>query len=165
MNQRIEYLRSCLSEKEELLAQLLLILAEEQSCITGHDVNGVESNRQRKLQLLDHLEKKTSECRLALQSAADEMNIASPPRLSLIIPALKTPLRDSLLKLQQRILELGDSVVRNNLRNRDLLYGSLKAVKSSLEFFSGGQGKSGTYGNTGRMAPGMPGGRLLHGEI
>ncbi|MEA5114691.1 MAG: flagellar export chaperone FlgN [Geobacteraceae bacterium] len=165
MSERIEHLKSCLAEKEELLEQLLLVLGEEQSCITGHDVNGIESNRQRKLQLLDHLGAKTSECRMALQSAAEELNITAPPKLSLIIAVLKTPLRDSFVKIQQKILQLGDSVVRNNRRNRDLLYGSLKAVKSSLEFFNGSQAKSCTYCDTGRMASGMTGGRLLHGEI
>ncbi len=165
MSERIEHLSSCLTEKEELLKQLLLVLGEEQGCITGHDVDGIESSRNRKLQLLGRLESKTSECRMALQSAADELNIASQPKLSMVIASLKSPLRDRFVSMQQKILQLGDSVVSDNRRNRDLLYGSLKAVKSSLEFFNGSQAKSFTYGNTGRMAPGMTGGRLLHGEI
>jgi len=165
MSERIEHLSSCLTEKGELLEQLLLVLGDEQSCITGHDVNGIESSRHRKLQLLDRLEAKTSECRMALESAADELNIASQPKLSTIIASLKSPLRDRFVRMQQRILQLGDSVARDNRRNRDLLYGSLKAVKSSLEYFNGSQAKSFTYGNTGRMAPGMSGGRLLHGEV
>lgn len=165
MSARIEHLKNCLSGKEALLEQLLLILEDEQSCITGHDVDGVESTCQRKLRLFDLLDGKTRECRLALQYAADELKISSEPRLSLIISALETPASDNLMRMQQRILQLGDAVDRSNRQNRDLLYGSLKAVISSLEYFSGNQLKSSTYGNTGRMTPGTTGGRLLHGEI
>lgn len=165
MNDRIECLKSRLCEKEELLEQMLLLLGEEQACIAGHDIEGIEFNRQRKLLLLDRLASKTSECKSALQSVAAELLISSPLKLSTVIAALQAPMRECLASMQQTLLQLGDAVIRSNRRNRDLLFGSLKAINSSLEFFNGSQGKSCTYGDTGRMAPSIVGGRLLSGEI
>jgi len=165
MNGHVEQLKNSLSEKADLLQQLRLLLGEEQVCITDHDMDGIESSRQRKLLLLDQLANKTAECRTALESLADELKIASPVRFSSVIAGLAMPLSGHLATMQQRMLQLVDSVVCSNRRNRDLLYGSLKAVNSSLEFFNGSQVKNCTYGDTGRMSPGIAGGRLLHGEI
>jgi flagellar biosynthesis/type III secretory pathway chaperone len=165
MNGHIEQLNNSLSEKAELLEKLRLLLGEEQHCIRNHDRDGIESIRQIKLLLLDQLAGKTTECRTALESLADELKLPAPVRISSVIAGLAMPLSGHLAAMQQRMLQLVDSVVCSNRRNRDLLYGSLKAVNSSLEFFNGNQGKNCTYGDTGRLSPGIAGGRLVHGEI
>lgn len=165
MNGHIQQLNNCLAEKADLLEQLRLLLGEEQGCITALDMDGIESSRQGKLLLLDQLAGKTTECRTALESLADELKISSPVSFSTVIAGLTMPLSGHLATMQQRMLQLVDSVVCSNRRNRDLLYGSLKAVNSSLEFFNGSQGKNCTYGDSGRMSPGISGGRLVHGEI
>lgn len=166
MTDRIDTLIRCLKDKESLLEKLVLLLDEEREHIVDLDMQGLETKRVSKLEVIDQLEQCKSSCRKALEDAALGLKAAMPVNLSAVIAVAPGSRRDVLLKAQRRLFELADLLNRSNRFNRDLLYGSLSTVNRSLAFINKRMGRGvSTYSNAGSVVTGTAGGRLVSGEI
>jgi flagellar biosynthesis/type III secretory pathway chaperone len=166
MNDTIEYLAARLSEKEEILEKLVLLLDRERSRIIEVDAVGIEAERENKLNLIKRLGEAKIVCKKALEDALSEAGLQPDATLSTLVAAVD-PLRGAALsKIRKRLIELVDALNRSNRCNRDLLYGSLRMVNRSLEFYNHSLGRTtATYSGAGCVVSPVPGGRLVSGEI
>jgi flagellar biosynthesis/type III secretory pathway chaperone len=165
MSDKIDRLAACLSVKEEILESLVLLLDRERERIVQVDAAGIEEERGNKMDLIERLGQAKVDCKKALQEAV--LGAGLPPDATLsTLAATVEPCRGAALSAtRKRLVELIDALNRSNRCNRDLLYGSLRMVNRSLEFYNNSLGGAKTYSGAGRMVQGISGGRLVSGEI
>jgi flagellar biosynthesis/type III secretory pathway chaperone len=156
---------SALSSKSTALEELIALLQDEQRSIIEIDLAGLESLDARKRELLTSMGRNNAECRLLLKAAAEELKIEKTESLSPLISKVAPPLRDTLKGLQSRLLELGDTLNKILDFNRELLEGSLRHVRESMEFLNSFFTRRSTYGEAGGMLQSSNGVRLVCKEI
>lgn len=165
MKNSLDHLAACLSEKEEILEKLVLLLDRERSRIVELDTVGIEEERENKLSLVERLGQAKISCKKSLEEASGELGLPRDATLSVLVGAIDPSRRAGLSESRKRLVELIDALNRSNRCNRDLLRGSLRMVTRSLEFYNNTLGTAKTYSGAGRMVTGLPGGRLVSGEI
>jgi flagellar biosynthesis/type III secretory pathway chaperone len=165
MKNTLDHLAACLSEKEEILEKLVLLLDRERSRIVELDSVGIEDERENKLCLVERLGQAKSACKKSLEEASQELGLPRDASLSVLVATLDPSRREALSESRKRLVELIDALNRSNRCTSDLLRGSLRMVTRSLEFYNNILGTAKIYSGTGRMVTGLPGGRLVSGEI
>jgi flagellar biosynthesis/type III secretory pathway chaperone len=165
MKNSLDHLAACLSEKEEILEKLVLLLDRERSRIVELDTVGIEEERENKLSLVERLEQAKISCKKSLEEASGELGLPRDATLSVLVGAIDPSRRAGLSESRRKLMELIDALNRSNRCNRDLLYGSLRMVNRSLEFFNNTLDSPKTYSGAGRMVSSVSGGRLVRGEI
>jgi flagellar biosynthesis/type III secretory pathway chaperone len=165
MNKRIDTLIDCLSRKESLLENLVLLMNKERNMIAVLDAAGLEEGKEEKVHLITLLEQCKTSCKKALDDVADAFDLPSADNLSDIIRAADPHQGQALGKLQRRLTDLVHNLSRINRFNASLLQGSLRMVNRSLEFYGSCFGSAGTYSGSGMIVSGVPDGRLVSGEI
>jgi flagellar biosynthesis/type III secretory pathway chaperone len=165
MNNTLDHLAACLSEKEEILEKLVLLLDRERDRIVELDIIGIEDERENKLSLVERLGQAKITCKKALEDASLELGLTREATLSALVGAVEPSRRAVLAESRKRLFELINALNKSNRCNRDLLHGSLRIVTRSLEFYNNSFGVVKTYSGAGRMVTGLPGGRLVSGEI
>ena len=153
-----------LLRKESMLEELLHLLEEELYSLNELDVEKLESNAEKKKELYALVASSTRDSRQVMARLAEEMGVAGAESLSLLLPKVPQPERESLQVAQKKLLELGKKVDQASLRNTNILQGSLLAVNNSLEFFFRVFNRSTTYGDAGRMVGGATTPKLLRRE-
>jgi flagellar biosynthesis/type III secretory pathway chaperone len=165
MKNTLDRLAACLSEKENILEKLVLLLDRERSRIVELDTVGIEDERENKLCLVERLGQAKIACKKSLEDASRELGLPRDATLSVLVGSIEPFRREALSETRKRLVELIDALNRSNRCNRDLLRGSLRMVTRSLEFYNNTLGTAKTYSGAGRMVTGLPGGRLVSGEI
>lgn len=165
MGDGIDTLGACLAVKRELLEELVMLLDREREMIVRLNAAGLEEERANKADIIARLEGAKTDCKKALADAVQEAGLPCDATLSHLAAAVEPRRGASLSAARARIVELIDTLNRSNRRNRDLLYGSLRMVNRSLEFYNKSLGCADTYCGSGRMVSRVSGGRLLSGEI
>jgi flagellar biosynthesis/type III secretory pathway chaperone len=165
MSDHIDHLAKCLSEKEVILERLLRLLDQESDRIVRLDTAGMSADRESKLLLIEQLEQAKSACTNAMAVTARELGLPGGATLSALMEAIAPSRRNGLAQSRKRLFELVEVLNRRNRFNRELVYGSLRAVNHSIEFFNGTLGSGKTYSGAGLMVSGVSGGRLVSGEI
>ena len=165
MEDRVSRLIALLSEKEGALQELLQLLEEEQNCLLKHDVDLLQSQAEKKVDLYARLTNSARLSRQLIDQVAVEVGVPGANNLSLLLPKLSESQRETLQGQQRRLLDLGSALEKLSTRNGDLIQGSLLTVSRSLEFFGRMFNRSSTYSEAGRMVGGAPRPRLLRREI
>ncbi|HOI17028.1 MAG TPA: flagellar protein FlgN [Geobacteraceae bacterium] len=165
MSNGIDLLAARLSVKQELLEKLVLLLDREREMIVQLNAAGIEEERGNKLVLIERLGRAKLDCKKALEDAVREVGLPHDATLSTLAATVPPRPGATLSATRKRLVELIDALNRSNRLNRDLLYGSLRMVNRSLEFYNNSLGGARTYSGAGRMVPGVAGGRLVSGEI
>lgn len=165
MKDTIERLTAALSEKETILEKLVLLLDRERSRIVEVDAAGIDAEREDKMHLIECLEQAKADCRKAIEEASLAAGLPRDATLSTLVGAIDSPRQAALSASRKRVIELIEVLNRSNRCNRDLLFGSLRMVNRSLEFYNHTLGSAKTYSDAGRLVTGMSGGRLVSGEI
>lgn len=165
MSDGIVLLAARLSVKQELLEKLVLLLDREREMIVQLNAAGIEEERGNKLALIERLGLAKADCGKALEDVLLEVGLPRDATLSSLAAAVEPQRGADLSAIRARLVELIDALNRSNRLNRDLLYGSLRMVNRSLEFYNSSLGGARTYSGAGRMVQGVAGGRLVSGEI
>lgn len=165
MTSCMQELVASLKAKQGELEQLLELTQQEQRCIIDIDLAGLEGIDARKRELLLSMSRTNSTCRQLLKKASQELNVEQADTLSLLIPKVAHPLRDTLKGLQAALVEVGDSLNRALEFNKVLLVGSLEHVHSSINFLRSFFTTPATYGQAGGMVRNSEEVRLVCKEI
>ena len=164
MEDRVSRLISLLSEKESALQELLQLLEEERNCLLQHDMEKLQSQAKKKLELYDRLTGSARLCRQLIDQLGAELGVAGAHNLSPLLQRLPQPQRETLQGLQRRLLVLGSAMLQLSSLNGHLIKGALLTVTRSLEFFGRIFNRGNTYGASGRLVGGASGPRLLRRE-
>jgi flagellar biosynthesis/type III secretory pathway chaperone len=151
MSKCLQELVSVLNGKHNELDELLTLTEHEQRCIIEIDINGLESIDNRKLELLNTMQRTSAECRLLLKKVSEELNVEPAETITPLLPKVPQPVRDTLKQLQEKLLQQGVTLNRNLEFNRELLEGSLNHVRQSMDFLNSFFTRSSTYGQGGSM--------------
>jgi flagellar biosynthesis/type III secretory pathway chaperone len=164
MEERVSRLITLLSEKESALQELLQLLEEERISLLHHDMNKLQSQAKRKLELYGQLTSSARLCRQLIDQLATDAGVAGVGSLSPLLPFLPEAERETLQGLQARLLEQGSAMLKRSAFNGHLIQGALLTVTRSLEFFGRILSRSNTYGASGRLVKGASAPRLLRRE-
>lgn len=154
-----------LSEKRDLLEEVLPFLEEEHRCIMEMDMARLTAIMEQKTEILQRLQETGKRCRILLNQLAAELGSPELKSLTPLLPKLEASQQEVLRALQGEILESGASFERLLNSNGDLLGGALLTVNRSLEFFGRLLNRSTTYGDAGRMVGGANRARMVCREV
>ncbi len=165
MASSIPELIEVLSEKGSMMEELLRILEEEHRSIVRMDMANLEAQAGKTTELFVRLETSGNISRQLMRQLAAELGLSEAASLSLLLPMVAPPHRETLAELQRKLLETGATLDRLMAFNGELLHGALRTVNHSLEFFGHILNRSTTYGQAGRMLGGAPQARIICKEI
>ncbi len=154
-----------LTEKEQIMQEMVHSLTEEQSRIMEMNPATVETSNRRKEEVTIRLAGVTASCRELMTVVGSERGVEPVETLTILIAAASETERQELLPLQRRLLALGDVLVRQQDLNRKMLLRSLGLIRQSLALFTGLLGFSDTYGAKGRVSTTSTGLCFLSREI
>jgi flagellar biosynthesis/type III secretory pathway chaperone len=165
MAESVAELITALGDSRSALEEFHQLLQEEQRCIVDLDLSGLSTNGESKEKILVQLQTLNGICQEQLRRTGMELGLAADCSLTPLITRAASPVRDTLLKLQNNILDVAGSVNRLNSVNRELLQNSISMTGRSMEFFLKLLQSSDTYGASGQMAEGTAQVRILCREI
>lgn len=157
-------LAEALLRQEGALTELLQVMQEEQLSIKEVNLEGIETQVERKREALVRLQEAALVARERMGEVAVELGLPAVEKLSQLLPKLPQPQREELQRLQGRLLALGDLLKQAETTNRSLLEGALLTVNRTLDFFGRIFSRSNTYGEGGRMVGAGCSPRLLRRE-
>jgi flagellar biosynthesis/type III secretory pathway chaperone len=165
MPDNMDRLIMLLSEKEQIMEEMVRTLTEEQSRIMEMNPASVEASNRSKEEVTLRLAGVTARCRELMTVVGIERGVEPAGTLTTLIAAASENERQKLLPLQRRLLALGDVLVRQQDLNRKILLRSLGLIRQSLALFTGLLGFSDTYGAQGRVSTTSAGLSFLSREI
>lgn len=165
MTNSIPELITALSENETTMEELRKLLEEEHRLIVTMDTSNLETQMGKTRELYVRLERSGNHSRQLMRQLAQELGLPEAAGLSPLLPKVALPHRKTLMELQQRLLETGAALDQLMAFNRELLYGALRTVNRSLEFFGHLFSRSTTYGQAGQMLGAVPHARIICKEI
>ena len=165
MNRGTAELIAALTEKGALLERLKSLLQEEQACLVGLDLAGLDQNQQEIVEVMERMAQLTESCQRMIASVGTALGLTGNHTLSPIIEKVGQPESGALRGLQSRIAEQSRSLNGALQLNRDILEDSLKVGAGSLNFFNRMLNPVDTYGQAGSMVSKRGGGRLVCKEI
>lgn len=165
MADSIPELIKALSEKGSMMDELLKLLEEEHRLIVKLDTANLETQMGKTRELFVRLESSANLSRQLMKQLAAELGLPEAAGLSPLLPKVALPHRKTLMELQRKLLETGAALDQLMAFNRELLYGALRTVNRSLEFFGHLFSRSTTYGKAGQMLGAAPHARIICKEI
>jgi flagellar biosynthesis/type III secretory pathway chaperone len=156
---------SILAENEKVLAELALVLTDEQRCIVDLDLASLAENGGRKEKITTRLSRVRDESRAMIRQAGGELGLNGAPSLTALIDAAGTDEQERLRPLQRRIQRLATALERQHEVNRRMLQNSLNMINGSMALFARLLGGCDTYGAQGRISSGSTGWSMLRQEM
>ncbi len=161
----MEELINLLSEKEQAMEELTLLLAEERRCISALEIESLLKNCDLKEENTARLARLKNKCSELLQLASAGQELHGSTTLSTVIAAAGAPDQARLRALQQRLTKLALQLERQLALNGGILDSSLAMIGSSMTMFAKLFGGGETYGARGLISSCGMGGSILRREI
>jgi flagellar biosynthesis/type III secretory pathway chaperone len=165
VSEHIAALKTVLVEKQGLLECLSAVIEEENRYVVELDSSPLASTSARKEQVFEKIARLNEKCRTVLESTNQELGLPRGSSLSQVVGRLKSPERDVLRSLQEKLIVVAKKNEQLLALNKELLESSLSLIDRSMKFFSGLLNSGGTYGMSGRMLDVPSAARLVCKEM
>ena len=166
MEPLVAELTDIIQKEIDLFTQLLETLEEEQRALVTQQVDRIEELSRRKHELAEH-SGKLEVVRIALveKLAADLQEEPGSVTLKNLVDQVRDPHANRLREMRETLITVHERIRRANRQNSALIRQSMKYIDKSLQILSGGEGQTGIYQQSGKIAGGSTSGKGVVNQV